>query len=371
LDIKNTDIQDDKTKQTTTTLEKEIEDFKDPNNNIVEKEIIENPPSTNNESSSSPEGNNEQLDLTGLARFLKEGGLPITIEEDEKLDSTEKFLSKIDNVIQDKIENYKNSIPKVIKELINNYEENVPLDQLIELKSREIELNNLTEQQVIDDKELQKQVIEQEMIIKGIDEETINEMLENFDNLGKIEEKSLKSLSNLKVLYAKEEERLKVEAKKAQLYYKRKNDEQLKEIKKNIENIEDIYKIPGIDYNNTLKDKIYTSMTTIVNKTKDGKSLNDIMYKANLDRLGFEKVLHSLNAIGVFELKKDESGNNKIVPNWNKLKASTKTESLKDLANSINSITRAKSISNNLNLKDDASILDEITNITNMQIVNK
>ena len=77
------------------------------------------------------------------------------------------------------------------------------------------------------------------------------------------------------------------------------NKKTLEDIQTAVDKSEEI--IPGIALTKRAKEKLYTSLTAVVNKSEDGMPMNAVMAKRAQDPLKFELVLHYLNNLGVFD----------------------------------------------------------------------
>jgi len=341
-DNKNTEV------NTEDNVEEDVNDIvnSDENTDSNNGESNDTPDSDDNSDSSSPGY------LKAFAKFLYEEGVPIDFKEDEDFKDPAQLTEKIVSVIKSEVEDYKNSLPATVKELINNWEENIPLDKLIGVKSRQIETKNISSEQLEEDTKLQKEVVSKYLNYRGFSKEEIESEIEEYSDLGILYDKAKKHLGNLSKFEEAEEIKIKEEAKIEQSRMEKERAEQLDTIKSTVYKIDNSF-IPNVEFTERLKDSIYKSMTEVVS-VDNGRPMNDLMAKTQKDRLGFETIVHTLNAIGVFDI--DENG--KFKPNFKKLMVGTKTNAVKELSKALERNDFKKS--SHQASRNDGTFLDEI-----------
>lgn len=239
-----------------------------------------------------------------FAKALHEDGVLSSFDETKFKEGTiEELSSAVKEEIVAGVQAYKESLPSEVKDLIENYEEGVPLDALIAAKSRQIEYENIKDEDLKNDKDLQKQLLTQDLLMRGYTEQDAKEMIQDAEDLGKLEAKSRVSLNKLKEVSKAQQEEMKkqVAAYKEQLEKQQK--EQLVTIKKQIDETAEI--IPGIALNKNVRDKLYQSMTTIVETDSEGRPMNAVMALRAKNPMEFEKKLHYYVTLGLFNEKPD------------------------------------------------------------------
>jgi len=217
--------------------------------------------------------------------------------------SLDGVFEAVGNEISLGVKAYKDSLPRTIKDMIENYEENVPLDKLINVKSRQIEIKNVDEDNLRDDTSKQKKIISDFLRLKGFKETKIDSMVAKYEEIGELFDESKEALTELKEHYTKEEERIR---KQAQADKKASEDNAVKvleSIKGTIDKTMEI--IPGTLLNKQVKDKIYESMTDIIDYTDRGVPVNNIIKIRSKDPVKFDIILNYLASFGVFEGKWD------------------------------------------------------------------
>ena len=85
--------------------------------------------------------------------------------------------------------------------------------------------------------------------------------------------------------------------------------------------------VPGVKITNKEKEKIFESMTKVVEQDQFGNPMNEVMVTRAKNPIGFEKLLHYYYQLGLFNI--DEDGN--IAPDLSKLKTSAKSSAIDEL----------------------------------------
>ena len=266
-----------------------------------------------------------------LAKALHEQGVlsELDLDEESDLEDSEQLISLIKKEIDRNVSSWKEALPKKLKDLINNYEENVPLDRLIEIESKKDIFNSIKEEDIKSDEQLQKDIIAENFRRMGLSDDRIRKRIQQFDDLDQLEEEALDALKESKEFYAKE-----IEAEKAkQKEYERKAEEDREKSLAKLK--EDIFKtseiIEGITLNEKEKEKIYDSMTKVVDTDENGRPLNYVMKLRSKNPIGFEKLLHYYTSIGMFNM--DSKGN--LKPDISKIKTGAKSSAMDELTSAL------------------------------------
>lgn len=325
--------------------EPEIKDKEpeEPETNLEEEETLrvkEELEDNEEDEGKSPESNSSKQDSSivfPLAKVFQERGhLPSDLKQ-EDINSIEDLLDMVEtNVINNAESKIIESLPDVVKEIIVNYKEGVPLDFLINNKSRQIEVSNITEEQLLEDEDLQKNIVTMEMEFKGMDSEAIKEHLELLEKAGNLDEKAIKAKKFVEVALKKQEEVVKkqVEQQKIQM------EEQIKQNQKKLRELIDKQKevIPGVTMTKRLADEIYRNIITPV--TYENKTpISNIELLRRKDPLKFEMNLQILYKLGALE------GNWEKVFKYKDSKAATELLKSLENGNTLKSDVRTNAIS--------------------------
>lgn len=222
----------------------------------------------------------------------------------EEFDGTlDGIFEGIANEITHGIKSYKDELPRVIKDMIDNYEEDVPLDKLIKVRSRQMEFDKITDELLRDDVDKQKRILTELYTIRGFKEDKIAKIVGKFEDIGDLQGEATEALEELKTIYKKEEDNIKIQAVERKKEQEENAKKALASIKDTITKTEEV--IPGIKINKQVKDKIYESMVNVVETTQDGRPLNRLMQTRLKDPVRFDMTLHYLGTLGIFDGKWD------------------------------------------------------------------
>ena len=250
-------------------------------------------PSQNAKASDSPTDNK----IATLAKALTEKGILSEIPED--FDGTvEGLLGLVGGEVNTGIQSYKDSLPEAVRKVIDNYEEGVPLDRTIANQSRQVEYKSITTESIDSNIELQKRLVAQDLINRGYSEEKISKRLEMFENNESLMEEARDAHSTL--LQAEEYREIEMKKNAAANSKRREDDNRktLEDIRSSIDTSEEI--VPGMKLNKTSRDKLYSSLTSPVDKDANGNPMNAVAATRAKDVLKFETTLHYLHQLGVF-----------------------------------------------------------------------
>lgn len=236
--------------------------------------------------------------LVTLAKALVEEGV-ITELPEEFGGKVDDLFSLINSEIDNKTTKWVKSLPKPIIDLIENYQEGVPLDRIIQTKSKQIEYGGITDEVLSENVELQKYLIKQDLQNRGHSEAKILKRLKVFEDSEVLEDEAADALTALKQLETYNQSELKKKAKQNRELQENMNKKTLEDIKNAVDTSNEI--IPGIALSKKAKDKLYDSLTNIVDNSPEGQPMNAVMAKRAQDPLKFELTLHYLTNLGVFD----------------------------------------------------------------------
>lgn len=236
-----------------------------------EQENQEESPSEEGSSGSSP---NPYLSLASALR--DEGALQNV--SDEKLKGVEDASSLVD-LISEEFESSKNdylqNLEGTAKEVAEAIEAGVDPEDFRKAKSEELEYTQLTDSDLEGDEEKQKSILEAEFKNRGFSESRAQKFVRDLEHTGELEEEAKNSLKTLQEEKKKETEQLKEQAKERERQQEEQRKEQLKQLESNIKEKKEI--IPGMEINESMKSKIYNSMTTPVDQDDQGNPLDAVM----------------------------------------------------------------------------------------------
>lgn len=251
----------------------------------TEEEVVEEiddkkkeTPSDNNSSSSF---------LQVLAKSLYEEGVLSSFDENTKIEKATDFIDLINSEISTNIEAYKNDLPDEIKTLIEVYEEGVPLNELLNLRSKKIEYAKIDADKLESNDDLMKQLIREDMKLRGYDDEEITEEIKDIFALDKQEARAKKALGILKKKQEDDEQTLITSQKARQDEEIKKRDDSIKQIKKSVD---DTKEFAGIELSKQHKKEAFDLLMKPVAEV-GGRPVNQITKTQMENPVEFQKNL--------------------------------------------------------------------------------
>lgn len=173
------------------------------------------------------------------------------------------------------VEDYKESLPEEIKKLLTNYEQGVPLKALLEIDERRFQYNAIKDDDLKDNKDLQKALIRDYYTqTTKFSEDKINKLIQRSEDLEELEEEAKANLPELIKFQDILEQQEVLKARKEEETREKQRQETLTTFKTTLEKTNEI--IPGIKVNKNIKDNIYKIMTTPVGEDQYGNPINKI-----------------------------------------------------------------------------------------------
>jgi hypothetical protein len=286
---------------------------KDDEEDSTSQENLEDPSSQNTDDTSSL--------LTPYAKMLVEEGLLPDLNLEDYDGTSEAIVeaerTKILNEINQGIEEYKNTLDPRLKWLQDNMEAGVPIEELLRVDRSKTTYDTITEDSLVESGDLQKDIVKQYFKeTTRFSDDKINKEIERLEQLGELEEESKGYLSDLKDITAQKEVQLKQQAEQQEEARKNEQIKILEDFQNTLKGTTEI--LPGIKLNDTVKDNIYKSLTTVVDIDEYGQPLNNIAKARQEDPIGFEIKLAYL-----WDITKGFS-------DWNTIVASGKKSAMKD-----------------------------------------
>lgn len=266
-----------------------------------------------------------------FAKLLVEEGVLPDFKEEEWDGSAEGLIEAVDTKAKKLFEEYKTQTlhPK-LKWLQDNYEEGIPLRDLLEIDERRTDFAKITEESLESDVVLQKEIARQYyQETTSFSKERINKAVEMLENTDELKEESKTFFKELKELNNKKEQELIINARKERDNLAKQQQQILDNFKSTLTKTEQI--IPGIRLNNIIRDKIYNTLTTVVEiDESSGTPLNKITKAKIEDPIGFEIKLAYL-----FEITDG-------FKNWSSILAGGKKEAYKSFEEAANNLDRKR-----------------------------
>ena len=223
------------------------------------------------------------------------------------------------------------SFPEEIQKLAENYQKGIPLDELIDTQSREIRLKNITDEHLLGNEDLTKQLIIEDLKNRGFTESEAGEEYKLYVESAIEDKRAVQARDRL---ISRQEEVIKSKVEQAQ---KAKEDrlQAIEESRKNLKSQVDAAKefIPGVEVSNREKSLVFNALTKPVARDARGNELNEIMMTRAKNPVHFDTMVAYLYTKGVFNV--DEKGN--PAPKTEELFKGKKSETISTLEKELNS----------------------------------
>lgn len=280
----------------------------------------------------------EQIQINAHGALIKDlisAGVITSPEEEEELNEMLKnantdtiknlISSSIEKGISSQQESWKSSFTGAKKRFLEIEDSFTDTDVAIQMAQRLEFLDSVSEEQIKQNPELQKQLYYQDLKSKNFSDSDALEAIQEADELDKLEEKSLKSLPSLKASAEKIVSDAKIAKQKADTDAKEKYTESLQKLMSSIDNKQEF--VSGLKLNEISRNKIKSNINDVVHTDDDGKQYTSLMYKQKRNPIEFQMLINYYDTIGLFNIDKD--GN--FSPNITKLKNIAKTKASSEL----------------------------------------
>jgi hypothetical protein len=311
----------------------------DDEDKIVEKS---QPPETKATSSSSP-----QKHWVSFAKSLDEAGL-LSFDETRFNELAEELGSPAEAVIAMADETIKGTIDAHIEQMDSDYQEfirmrdaGVDMGKYGNISKQAKTYESFTLEDVKSDEDKQKQVVREDLKLKGMEREEIEDMIESLADTNKLEKRAVTALGNLNKFKEQSMKQLEEDAKRTDAERTASYQAQLKAIRTSVDEVSEI--IPGLKINKQTKDKLFDIITKPV-ATINGQQVNALTAKMMENPTKFNMKLAELYRVGVFDDK------------WDSITKVTKSKAIEDLQKAVESGVDFKSRTS----RDKPSILDDL-----------
>lgn len=282
-----------------------------------------------------------------VAQILKEDGLI-----DTEFKSSDEMLEVFGSAIKNGIDSYKEELPDAIKELIDSYEEGVPFDEILNLKSTQIRLESITEDELADNLELQKSLYKDYLkSTTQFSDTKIEKEINRLIDLDELLDSSKEAHEHLKELSKEAEEEMKERAKQERIEMEKAYQEQINHLNERVKKTTEI--IPGVKISEKEQKELFKAITTPV-ETRGDQMLNQVMLVREKDPIGFEMKLNYYIKLGLF----DET------PKLDKLTKVAETKTLTKLERQLEDEAkkRISKIGTNRSTEDNSNTLEALKN---------
>lgn len=230
----------------------------------------------------------ESSPLAPYAKLLVEEGVFQSSDIKDWDGTTEGFVKLEMKKLEEWKEDYKSSLHPRLKWLQENLDEGVSLKQLLEADEQNVALTSITPERLEEDGDLQKNIAR--LYYKkttSFSDEKIEKLVTKSEESDELREESKEFFEELKKIDEKERAKILDDAKKAKEDAIKEQQKVLNTFKSTLDKTEEV--VPGLKINSIMRDKIYKTMTTVVEVDKDsGTPLNKISKARMADPINFE-----------------------------------------------------------------------------------
>tara|TARA_R100000951_G_scaffold66458_2_gene56206 strand:+ start:7349 stop:8503 length:1155 start_codon:yes stop_codon:yes gene_type:complete len=243
-----------------------------------EEKVVENEPAATEEENKEEPVSEEEAEsdteeevsaLRVFAEMQRDKGI-IDFKDDEFEADEEWLLSKVSETVETKVQDYKDSMPEEIKYLLDNYEAGVPLNNLLNMQSKEQVYESITVENLEKNESLQKSVVRDLLLKSGWSEERVNKKVQRYEDTGVLFEEAEEALSSLVEAQKQEKEMYVQQQKQEQEQRIQAHEKWLVDLKDHIGTKEEI--LPGFKLSVKDKDNLYKGITKL-----DRQGKNEIM----------------------------------------------------------------------------------------------
>jgi len=188
------------------------------------------------------------------------------------------------------------------QEFVRMRDSGVDMGQYAKVSKQAKEYDKYSVENVRNDVDLQKEVVREDLRLRGMEREEIEDMIESLEDTNKLSKKAESAVANLSKFKDAQLQRLQDEAAKSDKEREDATKKQLESYQKFAEDSKEI--IPGVKLNKQKKDKLY-DMIVKPSETYNGQPVNALTAKMLKDPIKFNYILASLIDAGVFDGKWD------------------------------------------------------------------
>lgn len=255
-----------------------------------------------------------------FAKKLAEDGVLSEFDEDAFTELVEEFGNPSEALVEsvrksviEAIDEYKKNADEDYRVFLEARDNNVPVDEYTGTAKLISELEKLDDDIFEEDETKAEFVIRESLIAKGFKPAKIEKLLKQYEALGTTAEEAIEAKDELLENKKAELAELKQQAEHNKKEAEKRIKIQQESLKQFIDNTEEI--IPGVTVSKKEKDTIYKSIVEPAGYYPNGQPFNKVMETRSKNPVAFERMLHYLHNIGIFNL--DDKSNPK--PDWSKI----------------------------------------------------
>lgn len=284
-----------------------------------------------------------------IKEFITDGLLTAKeAEELEKLPKNKETLKKLleettDERVRQKEEVWKKSFSGAKKVFLDIEDKFEDTEKAIRAAQTLEFFETIDEDKLKTDTKLLKNLYYDQLKAKNFTHEEALEQIADAEAIGKLQQKGLAALPDLKKQAQKTVEEAETQKKINHEAQEKQQTEMFDKLVATIEEKESF--IDGLPLNKVQKDKLKANITTPVHTDEEGKAYTSLMFKQKQNPIEFELLINYYDSIGLFNISKD----GKFKPDASKIKAAVKTVAVNELDKVINN-TEAREVGKNTSI---------------------
>lgn len=264
-----------------------------------------------------------------LKEMMDEGVLS-TVDSEEELEGS---LDKLKELM-------KGTLEKSFKGMTNQWKDNfsgakkkfleiedafTDADQAIHAAQDLEFFDTVTKEAIQGDENLQKNIYYRYLSGKNFSNAEIKESIDDLEAIGKLEEKALKAIPELRNQAHSIVENSRANKAAEEAKWEKQREDSYNSLMGAIDTKEQF--IDGLKLNKSIREKLKSNITQPVYTDKSGKGYTSLMYKQMKKPAEFEMLINYYDSMGLFDV--DKTGNFK--PNITKLKKVAKTQAVSEI----------------------------------------
>ena len=257
-------------------------------------------------------------------------GVIATPESEEELEGSldklkELMKGTLEKSFQGMTDQWKNNFSGAKKKFLEIEGSFTEADQAIQV-AQELEFfDSIKEESIREDESLQKNIYYRYLKSKNFSDADAAEQLEDAEAMGKLEDKAIKAIPQLK----KNAQAYVQNAKEAKDAEEQKWQKQRDDGYNNLMNAIDTKEtfIDGLKLNKITKEKLKANITKPVYTDDKGKGYTSLMYKQMRNPVEFEMLINYYDSMGLFDISKQ----GQFTPNISKIKNIAKTKAVSEI----------------------------------------
>ena len=295
---------------------------------VSPKEELENK-KVNDAPTAVSENKKEAFYKAMMKEFIDEGIIAAPESEEELEGSLDKLKELMKGTLEKSFkgmtDQWKNNFSGAKKKFLEIEDSFSEADQAIQAAQDLEFFDNVTSDSIKEDTNLQKNLYYRYLKSKNFSDEDAVEQIEDADAIGKLEEKALKAVPQLKKQATGYVEQAKQAKAAEEQQWEKQREESYNNLMSSIDSKEAF--IDGLKLNKITREKLKANITNPVYTDDNGKGYTSLMYKQMRNPTEFEMLINYYDSMGLFDLDKQGS----FKPNISKIKNVAKTQAVSEI----------------------------------------